>query len=150
MAMRRAVSKRQAKRVREMEEFWQLLEVLERRTRRIIVGQIQLAKALNIVIAMEHENMFDVNRIVEAGRRQTSVIQSMVAQQKELVKQLRDVQDDPEQLEEALTIIEGNTAIAEAAVQNTPADPNAPGGSGGSTGRIPSGGEGSQQGGGTL
>jgi hypothetical protein len=111
----------------EQEEIWQFLSVLERRTALLIRGQMQIMKALNVVANLEIGEMFDVQRLVDSAKRQTDATKAMKEAFDKVVAELRAAQDDPKQLEEALSAFEANTAvIAAASTYGTPADTGQP------------------------
>jgi urease accessory protein UreF len=119
---------------------------IERKLNRLLVGQIRIMKALRLSIEMEISQMFDVNRLVEASRRNRDATNAITEAFKQLTAAAREAQDDPEQLEAVLTEIEDNSSrLAAAIVAGTPAEQ--PGSSGGSQGGVPPGSAGGSQGG---
>lgn len=78
-------------------------------------------------IGMELHQMFNVQRLVDAAKAQTDATKAMKEAFDKVLADLREAQDDPVQLENALTAFEANTAvIAAAATSGTPADPGTP------------------------
>jgi urease accessory protein UreF len=120
---------------------------IERKLNRLLVGQIRIMKALRLSIEMEISQMFDVNRLVEASRRNRDATNAITEAFKQLTAAAREAQDDPEQLEAVLTEIEDNSSrLASAIVAGTPAEQ--PGSAAGSQGGVktPGSGGGSQGG----
>jgi len=85
-------------------------------------GRIALS-ALSQIHGMESNEMFNVQRLIDAAKAQTDAVVAMKGVLDKALADLRDAQDDPEQLEAALTAFEANTAVmAAAAASGTPVD----------------------------
>lgn len=125
----------------DLKELLSRIPVMERLLWKLLRGQKELMSAQNLELEMEMTQMFDVQRLVDAAKRQTDATKAMKDALDKMTADLRAAQDDPDQLEAALTAFEANTAvIAAAATSGTPADTGQPVppvvDTGGSTGGI--------------
>lgn len=97
--------------------------VQERMLLRILRYLRLQGSALESLTDIGVENMFDVNRLVAAAKKNTDATNAMKEAMDKALAALREAQDDPDQLEEVLATLEANTAVlATAATSGTPAD----------------------------
>lgn len=97
---------------------------IERMLGIILRNQYILMRAQGLELAMEVQNMFDVQRLVDQSKRLTDAVAANKLVIQGLVDAARAVADDPEQLEAVFAATEANiNALAQAPVVGTPADP---------------------------
>lgn len=111
-----------------LQEFNFLLAVNNSRLARIEESQQELLRASREEKRRDEMAQKDIDRLKASVARNTEVVQSAVALVQGLAQQIRDAQDDPEELNRIADEMEANaTQLADAVAANTPSAQPSPG-----------------------